>query len=421
MTKSSTLDRVRQGDLCAGCGLCRAIVSPGKIEMTVTPEGYLRPDLKQALTPEEDRSVADICPGLRISGIDAETNPHPLWGPVVKVREGYATDPRLRHHASSGGALSAILRYLLDNEIVDFVLENTGSEKFPIQNVIIESRNGDDVFRAAGSRYAPSAPLSELARQLDRPERFAFVGKPCDVAALRALARTDKRVNETIPYMLSFFCAGVPSLNGARQILTRLEVDEKDLIAFRYRGDGWPGTALARLRDGREEHMSYADSWGSILSYHVQFRCKICPDGVGEFADLVCADAWNCDEQGYPLFEEEDGRSLIMTRSAKGEALFQEAADAGYVAHEDSSLDAVFRMQPGQVRRKQRVFSRLCAVWLFGRAAPRFDGYRLLASAAMINPWQNIRDFLGTARRLVRPRISRAIAGLANLLRNKPR
>jgi coenzyme F420 hydrogenase subunit beta len=37
--------------------------------------------------------------------------------------------------------------------------------------------------------------------------------------------------------------------------------------------------------------MSYADSWGGILSRHVQFRCKICPDGTGGFADVVCADA----------------------------------------------------------------------------------------------------------------------------------
>ena len=420
MTKSSTLDRVWKGDLCAGCGLCRAVVAPGKIEMAVSPGGYLRPDLQESLTAEEDRMVADVCPGLRISGHHAGTTPDPLWGPFVKVREGHATDPVLRHHASSGGALSAFLKYLLDNEIVDYVLENTGSESFPVQNEIIESRNGDDVYRAAGSRYAPSAPLSELARQLDGPERFAFVGKPCDVAALRALARVDKRVDETIPYMFSFFCAGIPSLSGAREILKKLSVDEKDVVAFRYRGDGWPGTAMARLRDGREEHMSYIDSWGAILSYHVQFRCKICPDGVGEAADLVCADAWNCDERGYPLFEEEDGRSLIITRNAKGEALFQEALSAGYVTAADSDLDAVFRMQPGQVRRKQRVFSRLCAVWLFGRVMPRFEGCRLLASAAMINPWQNIRDFLGTARRLMRLRLSRITGRVRKPAANKP-
>ena len=51
--------------------------------------------------------------------------------------------------------------------------------------------------------------------------------------------------------------------------------------------------------------MSYAQSWGEILTKHVQFRCKVCPDGSGGFADVACADAWYGDERGYPSFEEE--------------------------------------------------------------------------------------------------------------------
>ncbi len=58
------------------------------------------------------------------------------------------------------------------------------------------------------------------------------VGKPCDVAALRALERQDTRVSARFPVMLSFFCAGVPSLEGAAGILKALEVQERDLVIF---------------------------------------------------------------------------------------------------------------------------------------------------------------------------------------------
>lgn len=50
--------------------------------------------------------------------------------------------------------------------------------------------------------------------------------------------------------------------------------------------------------------MSYNESWGNILGKYLQKRCKICPDGIGEFADIVCADAWHGDKSGYPNFEE---------------------------------------------------------------------------------------------------------------------
>ena len=60
----------------------------------------------------------------------------------------------------------------------------------------------------------------------------------------------------------------------------------------------------ATLREFTERTMSYHNSWGKILSRHVQHRCKICADGTGNPADLVCADAWHADDEGYPLFEE---------------------------------------------------------------------------------------------------------------------
>ena len=62
--------------------------------------------------------------------------------------------------------------------------------------------------------------------------------------------------------MLSFFCAGVPSVRGTREILAKLQVREEELESFRFRGDGWPGFATARTNDGREARMSYAEFLG---------------------------------------------------------------------------------------------------------------------------------------------------------------
>src|SRR3712207_7050821 len=49
----------------------------------------------------------------------------------------------------------------------------------------------------------------------------------------------------------------------------------------------------------------------TLFPYTTLFRsrCKICPDGTGEFADIVCADAWY-GKDGYPDFAEREGRSL---------------------------------------------------------------------------------------------------------------
>jgi coenzyme F420 hydrogenase subunit beta len=399
---SVTLPKV--GRLCTGCGVCRA-AAPGGIEMSSAGKGYLRPRAVRPLSPEEDQRIADICPGLALSRAPAGKPDHPVWGPIIRARVGQATDPALRHKASSGGALSAVLLYLLETGLVDRVVQTAANPLAPIENMTVESTTAKHVFHAAGSRYAPSAPLSEILQQLDRPGRFAFVGKPCDVAALRAYARHNTAVRAKVPYLISFFCAGIPSLDGTRAILERLGVAEDDVAWFRYRGDGWPGFATASTRDGRMFRMSYTESWGSILSRHLQFRCKVCPDGSGGFADLVCADARYGDEQGYPKFQEAEGRSLVITRTPTGEDIVRAAVREGYLELAEVEIGEIAKMQPYQARRKQLVLSRLAALALFGHTVPRFRGLSLWRCALMAGLWRNARSFIGTVVRIVTRRL----------------
>ena len=229
--------------------------------MRMSEAGFLRPEQVDELSVKEEQLIASTCPGIVLIQDSEEGTDHPIWGPLVALRAGSATDASLRHHASSGGVLSALLLYLVETKIVDYVVHTAASDVSPIENMIVESANRAGVFTAAGSRYAPSAPLAALHRQLAQPGRFALVAKPCDVAAVKALGRYDPRIEEKIPIVLSFFCGGVPSVHGARQILSRLDVREQEVASFRYRGDGWPGFATARLKDGREVGMSYAESW----------------------------------------------------------------------------------------------------------------------------------------------------------------
>jgi coenzyme F420 hydrogenase subunit beta len=397
---SPALRRILKADCCTGCGAC-ASVSGGAITMAMTPAGLLRPQVLAPLPEATDEIIADICPGVRLAQTSREGHDHPLWGPLIAVRSGAATDADLRHHASSGGALSALLVYLLDTGSVDRIVQVAASAASPIENATVESVCAEGVRRAAGSRYGPSAPLADLDRQLASPGRLALVGKPCDIAAARALARHDRRIAEKIPVMLSFFCAGVPSLHGTQAILDRLKVDAGALASFRYRGDGWPGRCTATLSDNASASMSYADSWGGILSKHVQFRCKICPDGSGGFADVVFGDAWHCDERGYPAFEEREGRSLVLTRTRHGEDLVRRAIAAGYLSAAEIDASAIEAMQPSQANRKRLVLSRLAAMALMGERWPRFHGLQLARAALSAGAWPNLKSFLGMARRRV--------------------
>jgi coenzyme F420 hydrogenase subunit beta len=319
---------------------------------------------------------------------------------------GWAADPDLRFAGASGGALSALASHLLDSGAVDAVVQVGADPQHPAANRTVISTSAAEVAAAAGSRYAPSAPLTGLADHLGEHRatgrRFAVLGKPCDAAALRALVQEDAEAARAFPVILSFFCAGVPSHAGGLAVLGALGVTEAEVASFRYRGNGWPGQATAVLADGRTSAMSYHESWGGILSNHVQHRCKICADSTGMAADIVCADAWETDARGYPSFVDKPGISLIVARTALGQQLIAEARAAGRIQTAPFDLAQLAAIQPGQRERRRALLAQLLALRLAGRPVPRYEGLQI-AAAARQNPLRrNLKNFLGTLRRVLR-------------------
>ena len=396
---------ITRNGLCSGCGMCAGMAGANSpIVMRESAAGYRRPEVIGPVDAPLAALIDATCPGatIRHEPASLEAEYHSVWGPLLAARLGWSNDAELRRNASSGGGLSGLLVHLLNSGAIDYVVQTAVSPDSPVRNAVAISTGRDDVFHAAGSRYAPSSPLEDIGARLDAPGKFAFVGKPCDVAGLRQLARHDPRVNEKVPVMIAFMCAGVPSYRGTSALLKAMGVtDESKVTAFRYRGDGWPGFATARLEDGTTFNMDYDTSWGRILNRHLQFRCKICPDGIGEFADIVCADGWYCDDDGNPLFDEREGRSIMLTRTQRGEAIMTEAIVAGAISTEPLTLRALGHMQPFQARRKGMVIPRMAAMALTGRRRPRFAHLELPRNARSLGIKESLRSFVGTFRRLL--------------------
>ena len=398
---SPTLRRVMRDDLCTGCGLCAGL-APSSVRMTVAEPGFARPEQTGAIDDMCEERIASACPGNAVAPWSNAPMRDPVWGPAIRVMTGHSTDPDIRFNGSSGGAVSALAQLALANGMVDRVLQITADPEMPTRNVLLWATTREQIISGAGSRYAPSSPLSQIADALDQPGRFAFVGKPCDVSALRLLAKADARVDKKIPLMLSFFCAGVPSHAAADQVIEAMALDPDRVVNFRYRGQGWPGLTRAVTTDGSVGEMRYAESWGRHLSRQVQFRCKICPDGVGGVADIACADAWYGDEGGYPSFEEVDGRSLIMSRTAKGDALLSDAIAKGAIETVPLEMGEIAQMQPGQTRRKRALRARLAACQARGRSRPVMNELDIDRAAAGMPLLKQLREMLGTWRRIGR-------------------
>lgn len=383
---------VLRADACSGCGVC-TLLDTG-LSMQLNEAGYLRPTPTgpPAEQPDAVRTFQRACPGREVvAQKPAGSDRHPLLGSYFGIWEAWAVDPEIRHRGSSGGALTAIQSWLLESGAVTQSATAAADPQRPARTVPVRIISREEALASAGSRYAPVG----VAALATSDPAHAVTAKPCEVSAVRAL--TGGRIGET-PLLLSFFCAGTPSQHATEQLVRDLGgPDPSKLTDLWYRGRGWPGRFTAVFGDDSVS-TDYDSSWGKALGPTTQWRCKICPDGIGESADIAAADSWDSDDRGYPTFGEQEGRSALLARTERGLEVILAAQEAGIIELRSLAPEQLAREQPLQTSRRQYLAARLWGTVLGGRAVPRYRGFGL-TRLALAHPRTALRTLRGTLRR----------------------
>lgn len=397
----SLVQEIVANDMCTGCGAC-AVISGDADTIELSEPGYMRPRRDIKLSRDELNLVAKVCPGRTLQSPSPKPQKEPLFGGYHLVCEGWATNPDIRYKGASGGALTALLISLLKSSEISGVVVSHASVENPERTLAHIARTEAELVESAGSRYAPVAPVAQLATLLNSTdERLAFVGKPCDVAAVYAWRKFDAVLAAKVPVLISFFCAGVPSQLTTNALLKKVGFSDRTITDFRYRGHGWPGNLFVRDDTGETRELSYEESWGQHLSKSLQTRCKLCPDGTGMLADVVFADPWEVDQKGYPVFEDNPGRSLVLARTQKGAKWVRRAAMSSHLRLHDFDIKRLKYIQPGQVKRRRSVLFRNLGRRLAGASALRVRGYDLIRCGASNTMVDNLKNMAGTWKRTI--------------------
>ena len=306
----------------------------------------------------------------------------------------------MRRNASSGGVITEICQFLLKSGEVDGVIQTKIDPLFPYRTETVVNYGEEDILGCMGSRYCESNPLYNIFNMIEADKKYAFVGKPCDVSALRLYMEENEFLSQHVKYLISFFCAGVPSEKANLKLLSQLgATDRNKCIKLKYRGNGWPGKTTCLLEDGEENAMTYAESWGSILGRDIRTSCRVCLDGIGELADISCGDAWYTDCNGNPDFGEHDGRNLIFARTKKGNIILRRMMDAECITIQplNEAVD-LYKIQTFQYMRRACMSSMMMALKICGRPIPYYDNLRFFSKQIPI--MLRMRRFLGTLKRI---------------------
>ena len=384
-------------EYCTGCGLCHSLY---EIPLHMNDDGFLMPQIAD----DDDitmHKLEKLCPVFGHQCADMDSS-H-LWGRRAGVYAAYSNDKSVRHHASSGGILTQLCCYLLENSMIDGIIHIGKDPSDPIGSKVYCSRTAEEVKDRCGSRYMSSSPLYDIKALLKAGEKYALVGKPCDIAAVRNWMRQEPEIERKIVYLFSFFCAGAPSRNVNKKLLEKMKCDYEQCTDLNYRGNGWPGYATATDINGHKYTMKYQDAWGKTLGRDIRKMCRFCLDGVGEMADISCGDLWYMNENKLPTFDEREGRNIVFCRTEKGKALFERIIQSGEVCIEDypdCEADLQF-VQKHQYFKKATMQASISAMRLLRKPTPLYDKKLMKKFSANADAKNRYDKFKGTVKRIL--------------------
>lgn len=386
-------------EYCTGCGLCSSIHN---VYFTKDNKNFPVPNISSG----DIQLLEQVCP----CGGRASERFGGIWGNSLSTFYAWSKDKDIRDSASSGGVLTSLCCYLLHRNLVDGIIQTRKSETVPYETMTLISRTEDDVKKCMGSRYSISSPLQRIKQLIEPNEKYAFVGKPCDVSALRMYMEMDKELATHIAYVFSFFCAGMPSESAQIKLLEKLGCSvPNDCIDLQYRGNGWPGYATAKKKDGTKNQITYNESWGKILGRDVRKCCRFCFDGIGELADVSCGDAWYLTKDNKPDFSEHDGRNVVFARTQIGADIIQEAANDGYLIMDRVDVKNIFDdlklIQTYQYERRAGLGSMISAMKICFRNSPAYNKQKLDEYKHELSLKKRLKRFLGTVKRIQQGKI----------------
>ncbi len=148
-------------------------------------------------------------------------------------------------------------------------------------------------------------------------------------------------------------------------------------------------TVTFRTPEGGEQRreLTYEQSWGEILHKYRQWRCYICPDHIGEFADIAVADAWH-----RSVSDNQPGLSVMVARTVCGKEILEQAIHDGFIKAETVSPEVLPLCRPGQAAYQGGLWARVQTLKLMWVPTPeyqRFDLFRL---------WISVLSVLATTR-----------------------
>ena len=275
------------------------------------------------------------------------------------------TDKELIKNSASGGAFSAMAKWMLDKG--GTVYGSAWDEKLTPHHIRIDKTK--DIVLLQGSKYVQDRMgniYADVKRDLKNGKTVLFCGTPCQCDALRSYL--------VIPYdglfTVELICHGVPNYNFFREYLNLLEKKIHGAIIdlkFRDKKHGWGAlmNITYKTNNGRVKHkyLSSGESyyyyyyWGGNLYRESCYDCKYA--SLNRKSDFTIGDYWGV-QRAHPAIQVDNGVSLLLANTDKGKSIIAELDD--YLALTETTIEDAIR-ENGQLMHSSKHNKELDFLW----------------------------------------------------------
>ncbi|MDB9318087.1 MULTISPECIES: Coenzyme F420 hydrogenase/dehydrogenase, beta subunit C-terminal domain [Cyanophyceae] len=371
--KSVTLfNTVVENGYCIGCGAC-ASLNNSPLEIKLNNYGVYQATLK----PLADSSninyslLEKVCPfsasSLNEDQISEklyaqECNYNPKIGYYYKTFAGYVKEGEFRNKGSSGGVATWILSRLLEKKLVDYVIHIQSQSPSENDSRLFKysiSSTKEEAISGAKTRYYP-VEMSEVLKIIQKQSgRYAIIGVPCFIKAVRLLMNQDEILRERIRFCIGLICGHLKSTQFAEMFAWQLGIEPGTIekIDFRKKLPETSASSYGVEVTGKENNQLttkvtppvnqiFGTNWGlGLFKYKA---CDYCDDITAETADLTVGDAW------LPQYVQDyKGTNIVVVRNIVLAEILEEGVKSKSLYLEKISPQDVIESQNANYRHRR--------------------------------------------------------------------
>lgn len=361
------IKKVIDNDYCIGCGACA--ITNHTISIKRNQYGLKTANYNDSTKfSSKDNSV---CPFSTSSDEDAlgkqffsqtsKIQYDRKIGYYLSLYAGNITNNQMRMNTSSGGILSWLASYLLENNLVDGIIHVKSTDSSPDLFKYTLSTSSQEILNRGKSRYY-HVSFEDIKDLLNDPKlvgRYVFVGVPCYIKAMRLLSEEIPRLKSQIIYYFALFCGHMKTSAFAELLSWQQGIHPNDLKSIDFRVKNLTGlssrySVSAESKRGKKvkdkSYRLYGSDWG--LGFFKPKACDWCDDVSGELADITFGDAW------LPEYTDDSlGTNILIVRNALLDTILREQSGFNLLNVTEISKDKIIASQAGNYRHRHEGLS----------------------------------------------------------------